>query len=146
MLYSNKLVSNLIWTSICNARYFCFRYNFSYLGNFSTASFFAHNGDVWIAILSMVTKKRKLPKTSLYLLSHLFHPLFLFFSSTFLKIYPEIFKYLAILKCILMSECAPMFECKVSLNLFYTAPIVEYLPDNIALLDKQLQWQKNNQH
>lgn len=29
-----------------------------------------------------------------------------------------------------------------SLNVFYTAPIVKFLPDNIAILNKQVQWQK----
>ena len=37
-----------------------------------------------------------------------------------------------------------MSECEVSLDLSHTTLIVEFLQDNVALLDKRLQWQINN--
>ena len=86
----------------------------------------------------MVTKKKDPPRTSLHLLSHYFQPPSLFFSSTLSKIRPAIFE------CLAMPKCTPMSKCEVSLDLSHTTPIVESLPDDVALLDKQLQWQINN--
>lgn len=58
MFYSNKLVSNLIWTFVCNRSYLYFRYNLNSLGNFLTISFFAYHSRVYTIKPNLVTKKK----------------------------------------------------------------------------------------
>ncbi len=60
-----KLISNSIWTLICEINYFLCNLN-----NLLIAYFLIYNSSIYIALLSLVIKKRKLPKTFLHLLSH----------------------------------------------------------------------------
>lgn len=72
--YKDKLISNPTQSFICAANSFYFLYN---LENLSTISLLACNG-AYIAEPGLVTKKRKLSKTSLYFFSHPFQaPFFL---------------------------------------------------------------------
>ena len=128
--YKDKLVGNPSRIFVCAANCLYFLYSWK---NLSTAFFLGHDGGAWIAKPGMVTKKVEPPRTFLNLLSYLFQPPSSFFSSMPSEMRPAIFE------CLTMPRCTPMSECKVSLNLSHTAPTVEFLPDNVFLLDKQLQ-------
>ena len=125
-LYKDKLVGNppRKIVSAANCLYFLCGWN-----NLPAAFFFAHDSGTCGAEPGIVTKKGEPPRTSFHRsqlpsLSSL--PLL---SSTFSKMR------LAMFECLAMPKCAPMSECKTSLDLSHTAPTVESLPDNVALLD-----------
>ena len=89
ILYSNKLVSNRTRIFVYSVSCFCFRYSFGHLDNLSMAFFFTYNGRIYVIKPSLVTKKRKKPKTFLYLISHLFQSLSLLFGSSLLQNTPN---------------------------------------------------------
>lgn len=118
----------------------------------------------YVAKPGLAAKKSQLPKTSLHLVSCLFKPLSLF-SSTLLKLPPAIFKYNLMSECLaiwkytamsrwhlsltfatfLLADCLSVkLAIEISLKLSYVAPTVKFLPDNIALPKKWLQWPINN--
>ena len=133
--YKDKLVGNPSRIFVCAANCLYFLYDWK---NLSAAFFLGHDSGAWIAKPGIITKKVEPPRTSLNLLSHLFQSPSLFFSLTPSEMRPAMFE------CLTMPRCTPMSECEVFPNLSHTAPTVEFLPDDISLLDKRLQWQINN--
>ena len=116
--YKDKLVDNLTRkiVSIANCLYFLCGWS-----NLPAAFFFAYDSDTYTAELGIVTKKRELPRTSLYCFQL---PLLLslpLLSSTFLKIRLAMFEYLAIFKCAPMSEWQSENLLETSSNLFFAA-------------------------
>lgn len=65
--YKEKIISNSNWTFVCITNCLYFLCNLSKL---STASLFTCDGKAYAIEPGLVTKKRELPRTSLY---HLFH-------------------------------------------------------------------------
>lgn len=68
IIYSNELASNPTWTTICTTIYLFFRFSLDSLSNLSMATLFACDGRTCITEPGLVTKKKKLPRTYLYLL------------------------------------------------------------------------------
>lgn len=116
------------------------------------------------AELGLVTKKGELPKTFLYLLLGAFQLPSLIISLTLSKMRPPIFDHLAMSKCVPMSKwqfssilasfssladySSIELTSEASIN-FSSATqiatqIVEISPNNIALPNKQFQWQISN--
>ena len=179
---TNELASNLTRTLVCAANFLYFLCGWS---NLSAAFFLAHDGGACTAEPGLVTKKKEPPRTSLHLLSRLPSLPSLLFSLTLSKMHPVISEFLAMPKCMTMSEWQlslsalanfplladyssvkltseePIKESKImtkdcgnltptqhlpeaSFDLFCAAQTVEFSPDDIALLDKRLQRQINN--
>ena len=100
---------------------------------------FVCDGGACVAQRGLIAKRGELSRFVLYLLfQHSSLPPFPLLSSTFLKMRPAIFEYLAIFKY------APMSKWQF-IDFSYTALIVEFSPDDIALLNKRLQRQTTNQ-
>lgn len=99
--YKDKLVGNLTqaFDYIINCSYFLYG-----LSNFSTTFFFAHNSNAYTTKPGLVTKKREPPRTFLHFFSRLFSLLSLFLSLTPSKICLAISEYLAVSKCMIISE------------------------------------------
>ena len=131
-LYYKDRLSNTTWTFVCIAN--CLICS---LSNPLTASLFAYNGGDYATKPGLVIKKRELPRTSLPLLSDALQLPHLILSSRLLKMRPAIFEYFP------MSKCAPMSKWQF-IDFFCTALTVEFLPDNIALLNKRLRQQTTN--
>lgn len=110
LLYSNRQITNSTRYFICTTSCFYFGYSLGSLEDLSMASLFACNDKAYAIELSLITKKRKAPKSFLYL-SNTFQFLPLIFNSMHLKICPVMFEYLAIFKY------APMFGWQFSLAL-----------------------------
>ena len=104
LLYSDKLVSNPTWTSVCVASYLCFGYNLGRLGNFSMPFLFACGGSSCTTKSGLVTKEGEPTRTSLHLISHLFQSLSFLLGSTLSKMRPVMFICLAISKYITMCK------------------------------------------
>ena len=66
-LYKIRLVNNPTWSFVCIASCLYFKYCLGSLGNLSMAFLFAFNGGAYATESGLVTKKEKLPKTSLNL-------------------------------------------------------------------------------
>lgn len=115
----NKLIGNLSWTFIYTTNYLYFLCG---QRNHSTAFFFIYNGSTQITKAGIVTKKRKLPKSSLHFFSHFFQPLSVFCSSTTLKMCLKMFEYLIMPRCTPIFKCTLMSEYKVSIDFFHTIP------------------------
>lgn len=78
--------------------------------NLLVAFFLTYDSNIYIAELGLVTKKKELPKTFLYLFSYLFSLSSLFFSLMLFKMHLKFFECLAILKC------ATIFEEQFSIS------------------------------
>ena len=137
--YKDKLVGNLTrkFVSTANCLYFLCGWS-----NLLAAFFFAYDSGTCATKLDIVIKKGELPRTSLHCF-RLFSLLSLcLLGSTFLKMRPAIFKYAA------MSKWQSENLLQVSSNPFFATQTaiktVEFLVNNIALLNKQLQQQITN--
>ena len=99
--YKEKIISNATWTFVCAVNCLYFLCSWS---NLSAVFFLAHNGGACTIEPGLVIKKRKPPRTFLYLFSYF--PLLpsLLFNLTLFKMGPAISEYLAISKCATMSE------------------------------------------
>ncbi len=133
----------------------------------SAASLFAYNSGACTVQPGLVAKKGEPPKTFVYS-SHPFQARSLYFSLTLSEICSTISKCAPMSTWQLRFKCAPIMSkwqfsstlasfllladyisikltSRVSLNLFFAAQTVEqtveFSPDDIALLNKRLQWQ-----
>lgn len=113
LYYKDKLIGNSTRTFVYAANFLYFLYDWN---NFSAAFFFSYNGDTYITIPSLVTKKEKLPKTFLCLVSRPLQPLSLL-SSMLSKMRPAIFRYSLMSQCLKMLKCAAMSKWQLSLIL-----------------------------
>lgn len=162
LYYKDKLIGNSTRTFVYVANFLYFLCDWN---NFSAAFFFSNNGDTCITIPSLVTKKEKLPKTFLCLVSCPLQPPSLL-SSMLSKMRPAIFRYFLMSQCLKMLKYAAMSKWQLSLilaakiikkdckyltlieqlsetlyNFCHTQTIaqkVKSLPDNIALVNKWL--------
>ena len=67
LYYKNIFVNNPTRTFVCIANCFYFKYWLGSLGNLLTASLFARDGRAYITKPGLIIKKRKPPKTFLYI-------------------------------------------------------------------------------
>ena len=65
--YKDILLINLTRTFVCTISCLYFRYWLGILGNFLIISLFVYDSEAYTIKLGLVTKKRKLPKISLYI-------------------------------------------------------------------------------
>ena len=118
------------------------------VSNLSTLFLFVYDGGACNTKPGLVTKKREPPRTSLHLFSDALQLLSFILSLTLSKMRPAIFKYLAIFKCAPISEWPSENLPEASFDPSFTTQtavqIVEFLPNNIALLNKQLRRQTTN--
>ena len=106
--YKKKIVRNPTWTFVYTADYLYFSYGWSNLfscgwNNLSTVFILTHNDGPCTAKPGLVTKKRKLLRTFIYLFNPLQTPSLLL-SSILSKMHPVLLKY------ILISECITIFN------------------------------------
>ncbi len=164
--YKDKLFGNPTWSFVCTANSLHFLYN---LGNLSAASLLACNG-AYVAESGLVTKKEKPPRTSLHLISRPLQAsslLSLTLSeyttmskwqySSALASFPLLADYSSIKltsdKAIKTAKTITKYckyltstqnLSKVSLDLSRIAQTVNFLPDNIVLLNRPLRWPITN--
>lgn len=91
--YKENIASHPTETLMCIVNYLYFLY---YLSNLLTAFFPAHNSSTCTAKLGLVTKKRELSRTFLYLLSNAFEPSSFFFSLMLLEMHLAMLRYIVI--------------------------------------------------
>ena len=98
--YKKKIVSNPTWIFV----YITTSLYLYGLSNLLITFFFTYDDGACTAKSGLVTKKRKLSKTSLYFFSYIFQSPSLFFSLIILEICPTNSKCLAISKCTALSK------------------------------------------
>lgn len=131
--YKNKFVSNSIWKFGFNTNYLYFLCGWN---NLLAVFFFAYDSGICVIKLGIIIKKGKLLRISLHYFELFSLTFLLLLSLIFSKMSPVMFKYA------LMSKWKLENLLKASSNPFLVAQtaakMVEFLPDNIALLNKRL--------
>lgn len=94
----------------------------------STTFAFTCDGGGYTNRSGLIAKRKKLLRAFIYL-CHLFQP-------------PSLLMILILTGFLLFAHYLSVkLAIKVSLKLSYSTPIVKFLPDNITMLNKRLQWQ-----
>lgn len=133
--YKDKIVINPTRIFICTTSYLYFRYSLASLGNLLAAFFFTYNNNTYTTKLGRVTNKKESPRISLYLPSHLFQPLPLFFRFTISDIHMAIFKYTLISVYLAMSKYTIMTKWQFTLILASFLFLADYL--SMVLTDEE---------